>query len=142
MQREAQAEPADEDVARSLDLGERGRGELPLGGRLVRVHHEHAVDAKLQHRRRRGLVRVAPLPQHHLAALGLRPRHLDVLHTSPFPPTRVKFPPTREIFTVDPGPAAQPRLATLPRPTGTLPRLDGNFARLDVRPSPRSGCGW
>jgi hypothetical protein len=69
LEREAETEPADEHRRRFLDELECLRGELDLAGRLQGVHHEHAVDAELEH------VGAGPgrtPSQHHLAAGALR----------------------------------------------------------------------
>ena len=73
---EAETEPADDDPPRVVDEVERGCRQLDLGGGLLGVHHEDAVDAQLE---RVGGVLLDPAAQHDLAALGLGPGHLDVL---------------------------------------------------------------
>ena len=78
VEREAEAEPADQHPPRGFDQGEGGVGQGLLGGVLVGVHHEDAVGPELQNRRRAAVRRT--LPQEELTALGLGPRHLDVLH--------------------------------------------------------------
>ena len=73
LEREAEAEPADQDRPRVVDQVERLGGELDLAGRLEGVHHEDAVDPQLEHVGR-GPGRAAA--QHELAAVGLRPGDL------------------------------------------------------------------
>src|SRR3954451_2985512 len=81
MSREPQPESAHDDGTWFVDAAQRRAGQPTLGGRLLGVHHVHAVDAQLQDSRRVAAALVVPLlAQHDLAARGLRTSQLDVRH--------------------------------------------------------------
>ena len=77
LQREAEADTADEHRARLVDQRERLRRELDLAGGLEGVHHEDAVDPQLEDVGSR--LGRAPT-QHDVSSLGLGARDLHNLH--------------------------------------------------------------
>jgi hypothetical protein len=74
---EAEAEPADQHLARRGHQVERGAGQGLLAGELGVVHDEDAVGPQLEHG---GGALLTPLAQHQGTAPGLGAGDLDVLH--------------------------------------------------------------